>query len=232
MITPPGTFDLSKYTRQSEMNFSIAGLKATEHGTISMPLSNVFVEPNTGVKVMVHVPAVSNAAGAANPQVQTNELQRSVGIATYYPITSKVLEGHRGRAPDFPPREEGEPEEAEAPEAEAPAAEGRGEEERGEEERGEEERAGAEGPMFNFCITDFKNRDFAEINVSLGELVAGLGVEWRNNRWMYGREEAEVFLLRPQMTCLMESAIVVNEPGAATGSLLVGYPSTGISTSQ
>lgn len=30
----------------------------------------------------------------------------------------------------------------------------------------------------------------------------------------------------------MESAIVVNEPGQSTGSLLVGYPSTAISTSQ
>ena len=64
MIVPPGTFDLSQYTRESTMNFSISGLKSTEHGSISMPLSNVFVEPNTGVKVMVHVPPVSNANGA------------------------------------------------------------------------------------------------------------------------------------------------------------------------
>ena len=58
-----------------------------------------------------------------------------------------------------------------------------------------------------FCITDFKNRDFAEINVATATLNAGLGVTWDDDKWVKrnGTEEAEVFLLRPQMTCLMVS---------------------------
>ena len=159
------------------MNFSISGLKATEHGTISMPLSNVFVEPNTGVKVMVHVPAVSNAAGAANPQVQTNELQRSVGIATYYPITEKVMKR---------------------------TAEG-----------------ALDDTNFQFCITDFKNRDFAEINVTTDALQRGLDVRWNNDKWDHTHngqtKEAEVFLLRPQMTCLMVS--ILAERGEVKNSI-------------
>lgn len=88
MLVPPG-FDLTKYCSKSEMKYSVSGLSLNEHGTISLPLSNVFTEPNTGLRVLVHFPNVSNDDGAAHPQVVTNELARNVGIATYYTLRDR-----------------------------------------------------------------------------------------------------------------------------------------------
>lgn len=67
---------------------------------------------------------------------------------------------------------------------------------------------------YNPCIvTDFKARDWATLPVIRGAA--------RYKWW-----------LRPQMTCLMDSAILVTNPGPETGELVMQWPSTGISTSQ
>ena len=42
----------------------------------------------------------------------------------------------------------------------------------------------------------------------------------------------DVFVLRVRMVCMMNSAIFCAHPGVETGSLLMAYPSTGISTTQ
>ena len=168
LMVPPGCLDLSRFTRPSEMNYSISGLRAAENGKVQLPLSNVYQDPTTGIKVLTHYPVVDNSLGAANPQVKQNELQRTVQIAMYYQIEKRV----------------------------------------------------ADGPTKDHrfvTVTDFKNRTHATIDC--GTIADDA-------------EAKEYFLMRPSMAIAMESAVVVNNPGDQTGSLLYGYPSTGVSTSQ
>ena len=84
LMVPPGCLDLTKLTQASHMNYSISGLRATETGKVELPLSNVYTEPSTGIRVVTHYPVVDNSLGAANPQVKQNQLQRTVQIAQYY----------------------------------------------------------------------------------------------------------------------------------------------------
>lgn len=84
LMVPPGCLDLTKLTQASHMNYSISGLRATETGKVELPLSNVYTEQSTGIRVVTHYPVVDNSLGAANPQVKQNQLQRTVQIAQYY----------------------------------------------------------------------------------------------------------------------------------------------------
>ena len=89
LMVPPGCLDLTKLTQASHMNYSISGLRATETGKVELPLSNVYTEPSTGIRVVTHYPVVDNSLGAANPQVKQNQLQRTVQIAQYYEMEKK-----------------------------------------------------------------------------------------------------------------------------------------------
>jgi len=73
-------------------------------------------------------------------------------------------------------------------------------------------------------ITDFDKRDYCIFNIStLKELATGYSE--------YKEDNHDIVIIRPNMKCLMSSAILAI-PGKDTGELLYGYPMTGISTSQ
>jgi hypothetical protein len=63
-------------------------------------------------------------------------------------------------------------------------------------------------------VVDFDARDWADLPV----------IPDAANRYLW--------YLRPQMTLLMDNAILVTDPGPETGELCIAYPSTGLSTSQ
>ena len=58
-------------------------------------------------------------------------------------------------------------------------------------------------------VVDFKNRTYKTIHLDQDEV-----------------------LIRPAMVCQMASAILVSNPGAETGELLMAFPHTGVSTNQ
>lgn len=86
MIVPPGMMDITKYTRESDMKFSVSGLSKDRHGKINMPLSNVLEDKTSNLRILVHVPPPSFRNGAAFPQVETNGLMNVASWATFYPI--------------------------------------------------------------------------------------------------------------------------------------------------
>jgi hypothetical protein len=85
MLVPPGMVDLYKYTRKSEMMYSVTGLRTNDgRNTIDLPLKNVMDYPDANLKVMVHTPPAFFREGASHAQVDSNEMQTSVAFATYY----------------------------------------------------------------------------------------------------------------------------------------------------
>lgn len=211
MLVPPGMIDLTRFTKESEMTYSVTGLRTDDgKNKITLPLPNVMEYPDANIKVMVHMPPASfREHGAAHPQVEQNELQQAVVMATYYEFP--FLQPEEGLpAPGAPGVPLGVP----------PAR-----------------RAATYAPIH---ITDFEQRSWKRFDSNIGPFVgdditektcykactARLGIVNAGQRGKFR------FLLRPQMVTLNDSAILSTRPGAETGEMLYSYPSAHASSSQ
>lgn len=85
MIVPSGLIEMSTYTEPTTMKFSVSGLKAVEHGAISIPLSGAVVDPRTNVRLMIHVPVPTTELGGVS-QATMSGLCKQTAWGTYYEI--------------------------------------------------------------------------------------------------------------------------------------------------
>ena len=92
-----------------------------------------------------------------------------------------------------------------------------------------------DGDRLAMGITDFVNQEWHEITDTPQEVAATMsGINWNEStkKFMMDRREVDVFLLRPQTVLMMNNALFFSEPGVNTGSFLVAFPHTGVSTNQ
>lgn len=229
MIVPPGMMDLTKYTRQCNMQFSISGLKTTEQGTISLPLSNGVEDKISGLRILVHMPPPSNANGAAHPQVESSGLMRVAAWATVYPLGKYI-----GPAINT---EDGTGFTVKSPDA--------------------THHATKQNTYYDDVrITDFKCRNWATLDQFYhgSELLQKYGdmpgykyyltdkgfrrgavrtdTEKPSDSSLFWSDDVELIVIRPRFACLMQSAILATNPQDRAGELLMAYPQTGVSTSQ
>lgn len=212
MLVPPGMIDLPKYTKPSEMNFNVTGLKTTDgRNKVSLPLPHAFQYPDANIMVYVHVPpAGCRKDGAAYPQVEHNEMENVVVQAFYYvesqPMpTADVDQGYDGDMPfavnasqcivtDFKQKEWAvldkiRPDNG----AFAPGSV-----------------AARLQPVGGWTTKD---------GTVLGD---NAGLDEHFFRWY----------LRPQFATVNDSALLCSRPGKETGELLYAYPAAHVSTSQ
>ena len=84
LLLPHGCPELLKYTTPENMKYSISGLKVSEVDKVSIPLSNVYRDPTTSVRIVTHVPKSSFEFGSANPVAQMGGLTDEVNITLSY----------------------------------------------------------------------------------------------------------------------------------------------------
>lgn len=87
LLVPPGLVDLTRYTKQSDMYYSITGLKTDDgKNKVDIPMKDVLEYPDAnGLRVLVHKPPpLFRSGGAAYPQVEENEMQTPTTFAMYY----------------------------------------------------------------------------------------------------------------------------------------------------
>lgn len=154
------------------------------------------------MKVLVHWPMSSfqGRGGAAYPQVVSNELQEPVQFATYYPLDTRTIgkmdynlaegDGENNQA------EEGNPENNQA--------------EEGNRENVQADRLVMENSPVDMGITDFKNQEWGHVDFSITGIERALHDQVKydhvGRKFMTNdRQEAHVFLLRPQMVLMMNS---------------------------
>ena len=224
MIVPPGMMDITKYTRESDMKFSVSGLSKDRHGKINMPLSNVLEDKTSNLRILVHVPPPSFRNGAAFPQVETNGLMNVASWATFYPISTDP--DVQTRITDFKNRCWSVVDIQQI--------------------MGKYKDATAFNPSYAACVkalTYTPSTTVAPvppsttptttpkvlatkkvgIDASTKEVVAATGTD---------DKEIEAILVRPRFSAMMQSAILCTKPSSQSGELLMAYPQTGVSTSQ
>lgn len=226
MIVPPGMMDLSKFTRESEMNFSVSGLTAAEHGKLSMPLSNVVEDRVSNLKIMVHIPAPNNHSGAAYPEVSTNGLMNVASWGTYYPLDlTDVLKAAAAAAavPAVPAATSGGVATPAIPATPATPA--------------KDARYDLDN-MKDTRITDFRNRAWGKLDIKKAcaayAKIPGYADYFSDEmpKIEKGNEEVELIVVRPRFSAMMQSAILSTPASSDAGNLLMAYPQTGVSTSQ
>jgi len=67
MIIPHGVPELTTIARKEKMEYQVSGLQ--NNTKINMELDNVYTDPNSGVRILVHHPTPSYANGAAAPTI-------------------------------------------------------------------------------------------------------------------------------------------------------------------
>jgi len=85
MIVPSGVMEMLNTTKPDTMAFSVSGLKTTESGKVSLPLSNVYVDPKTSIKILAHIPYPQQGRhGTAYPYAESSPLDQEVSFGTFY----------------------------------------------------------------------------------------------------------------------------------------------------
>jgi hypothetical protein len=100
VMIAPAEFLHTKYTRPSELYYSVSGEKNSSKAPIQVPMPNAMelVEAPT-IKVMIsHMPAsFGGPGGTANPQVVPSHLAREVSTACHYPLDERTwVDGSTG----------------------------------------------------------------------------------------------------------------------------------------
>jgi hypothetical protein len=208
LIVPAGMMDLTTFTRESSMDFSVCGIKGTDHPIpeklTDVPLSNVLQDKSTNLRILVHLPPANNDRGAAYPQVVHNSLMSPATWATYYPVSDLVLEGkNKMRIADFKHRRWGELDIM---------------------------------AMIAFVNTHYKvfaGTDAANNALNVGDNIVTANKMAKTLTDADGNPCAvEMIVVRPTMTAMMQSAILATDVGKDSGELLMAYASTGIETNQ
>lgn len=227
-----------------------------------MPMGPTLVDKTTGMQVLVHWPMSSyqNSGGAAYPQVMQNELQEAVGFGTYYPLDQlcysngyykmaitnfrdqswwhktfdpyavvahlersaenglNVLDTHKWGVQDFS-----------FPGRNSPTFD-----------------AWVDRAVKQDFFVKFDDDGFYTTPEQMREIKEAFGVYAEASRGtvslssfglnfdhaINAREPVTVVLLRPNMVLLMNNALFFSDPGDETGSFLVAFPHTGVSTNQ
>ena len=87
LVLPHGSSEMLRYTKKSSMDYHISGLSTSDQKPVTMAINNVTEDPSSGVKVMVHIPPVSNAKGAAMPETSESMLSENVTVYTWHKST-------------------------------------------------------------------------------------------------------------------------------------------------
>jgi hypothetical protein len=71
LLVPPGMLTLTKFTRKSEMHFSVSGVPLpVNEDSLRIPLTNVREDRDYGLKILTHTPPLNiSEYGTYNPQV-------------------------------------------------------------------------------------------------------------------------------------------------------------------
>lgn len=219
LIVPAGMMDLTTFTRESSMNFSVCGVKGTDHRMVEklsdVPLSNVFQDKSTNLRILVHLPPANNDRGAAYPQVVHNSLTSPATWATYYPVSDLALANiNKLRIADFKHRRWATLDINEMVRT-------------------------ANVLYANTFKTNAQfqaNNPAADLPIGVGP-VPGAGVNGNTFTQDLVDDKGEIcpvemIVVRPAMTAMMQSAILATDVGKDSGELLMAYASTGIETNQ
>jgi hypothetical protein len=88
MILPHGIPDMLRYARRESMEYSISGVKSGDKDKkLTMQLDDVYVDPASDVKILIHHPTPTYNNGAAFPSVenQSGGLTNTTYVISYYP---------------------------------------------------------------------------------------------------------------------------------------------------
>lgn len=258
LIVPAGIMDLTKFTRESDMKFSVSGVTSTSNlipkKLSEVSLSNVLQDKGSNVRIMVHLPPANNDAGAAFPQVSHNSLMTPTSWATYYPLSTAVCDPavpNQVRVTDFKRRRWAVPNVTNilsemASEYTLPVTQAM---------INAAQRiapAPATGSTRDVVKTAAVNAALA-VGATHAERKAAVYATYAAAadgdelpifdaggnvllHWAYNEHnelvELDFMLVRPKMTAMMQSAILATDVGNDAGELLMAYASTGITTDQ
>ena len=84
LLLPHGCPELMKYTKPTEMEYSITGINKNSIDPVTIPLQSVYKDPTTNVRIVTHVPRANMDLGAANPRASVGGLTDEVYIQMHY----------------------------------------------------------------------------------------------------------------------------------------------------